>query len=67
MRIRQLKMATSRPFWILFLQNLSWVILVLHLVKYSWYSYELRKLLTKLLKFKMTAIKLLINISLLVA
>ena len=57
---KQLKLTVSRPFWIfLFLQNLSWVILVrvLHFVLYAWCSYFAMILscanITKLLKFKM--------------
>ena len=46
---KQLKMTVSRPFWILFLQNLSWVILVLVLTFCSicmvqlCFDFELRK------------------------
>ena len=32
---KQLKMKVSRPFWILFLQNLSWVIFVRVITFYS--------------------------------
>ena len=37
---KQLKITVSLPFWILFLPNLSWVILVsLHFVLYAWSIY----------------------------
>ena len=53
---KQLKMTGSRPFRILFLQNLSWVE---HFVLYAWSSYFALILscvdITKILKFKMAA------------